>query len=123
MQEIDLEKLAHHKGMSFCYKYNHFMKVDINIWYTDQNTMVSTYAEGMHTVNFIISILEKGQMHKPLIVLMKKLLKLKNYNNKFEGGLSSYAIVLMVDAYLSTYGPFSSVAEAFLGMLKFKDLG
>ena len=25
----------------------------------------------------------------------------------------------MVDAYLSTYGPFKSCAEAFLGMLKF----
>jgi hypothetical protein len=82
-----LEKLAIHKGMSFSYKFNHFMKVDINIWYTDQNTMISTYVEGIHTVNFIMSILDKGAMHKPLIVLMKKLLKLKNFNNKFEGTL------------------------------------
>ena len=95
------------------------MKVDINIWYTDQQTLVSTYTEGTHTVNFIMALLEKGVMHKPLIVLLKKLLKLKNYNNKYDGGLSSYAIVLMVDAYLCTYGPFKSCAEALLGFLKF----
>ena len=94
------------------------MKVDINIWYTDQQTMISNHAEGISTVNFIISLLKRQGMAKHLIVLIKKILKKHNYNNRYLGGLSSYAIILMVDAFLCTYGRFSTIAEAFLGLLR-----
>ena len=80
-----MEKLAACKGFTYIYKGEPSMKVDINIWYTDQQTMKSSYTEGMHTVNFITSLLEKSHNHKPLIVILKKLLKLKNYNNKYDG--------------------------------------
>jgi DNA polymerase sigma len=50
---------------------------------------------------------------------LKKILAFKELNKPFSGGLGSYAVVLMILAYLNAEGENKSISEHLLGFLDF----
>ena len=77
--------------------YNNFniIKVDISI----------------NSINYKqINFIRKGNSHfpqiKPLIKILKKLLILKNMNNSYKGGMSSYCLYLIIYSYLRMHKSF-----------------
>lgn len=55
---------------------------------------------------------------KTVVIILKKLLKAKNLNKPYNGGLGSYSLFLMAAAYFSM-NPVSNAAEGMIGFLDF----
>ena len=76
--------------------------VDNNI-YKEFNTIkvdISLKSINYNQIHFIKSGIRNFPQLKPLIKILKKLLILKNMNNSYKGGMSSYCLFLLVFSYL-----------------------
>ena len=65
----------------------------------------------MNSINYKqMNFIKKGNNHfpqiKPLIKILKKLLIIKNLNNSYKGGMSSYCLFLIIYSYLRMHKSF-----------------
>jgi len=54
----------------------------------------------MECVKLVQEYLAENQVIEPLILVLKQMLKVWGYNDPYTGGLSSYALFLMIVSYL-----------------------
>ena len=74
---------------------NHYMnKVNIDI---------SLNSINQKQIEFIKNSLIDYPMMRPLIKIIKKILQLKNMNNSYHGGMSSYCLFLLIYSYIKLY--------------------
>ena len=104
-----------------------FQKVDVTIGEEGKQ-------DSKRALGFVTNLLATINHLKSAVLVMKKILSANNLNvpftgiNKIErkmhcviiGGLSSYSLLMMCSAYLSTYGTrIGSVGEALMHILDF----
>ena len=68
------------------------INVDITLWSENHN--------GLPCVNLVKSYLAESQLIEPLILVLKQILKVWGFNDAYTGGLSSYALFLMIVSFL-----------------------
>ena len=66
--------------------------VDITLWSDSHN--------GLPCVNLVKSYLHESQLIEPMILVLKQILKVWGFNDAYTGGLSSYALFLMIVSFL-----------------------
>ena len=64
------------------------INVDITLWSENHN--------GLPCVKLVKSYLAESQIIEPLILVLKQMLKVWGFNDAYTGGLSSYALFLMI---------------------------
>ena len=73
--------------------------------------------QGMNCIELINSYLKQFPQIEPVILAVKNMLRIAKMNNPYKGGLSSYAVVLMIVDYTQKYGVKMSSAELLLKCL------
>ena len=68
------------------------INVDITLWSENHN--------GLPCVKLVKSYLAESQLIEPLILVLKQILKVWGFNDAYTGGLSSYALFLMIVSFL-----------------------
>ena len=68
------------------------INVDITLWSETHN--------GPPCVSLVKSYLQESQLIEPLILVLKQMLKVWGFNDAYTGGLSSYALFLMIVSFL-----------------------
>lgn len=68
------------------------INVDITLWSENHN--------GLPCVKLVRSYLSESQLIEPLILVLKQMLKVWGFNDAYTGGLSSYALFLMIVSFL-----------------------
>ena len=97
------------------------MCIDNNI-YKEFNTIkvdISLKSINYNQIHFIKNGIRNFPQIKPLIKILKKLLILKNMNNSYKGGMSSYCLFLLVFSYLKLipYNQKNNYSSLLLGFL------
>lgn len=59
--------------------------------------------------------LAENEVIEPLILVLKQYLKVTQYNDPYYGGISSYAIFLMIVSYLQSHQVPKEIAKVNLG--------
>ena len=70
--------------------------IEVNLDITLQN---STHG-GMECVKLVKTYLSEYDVLEPILLFLKHFLRLGELNNPYTGGLSSYALLLMIVAFL-----------------------
>eukprot|EP00349_Pseudokeronopsis_sp_Brazil_P007770 CAMPEP_0202968248 /NCGR_PEP_ID=MMETSP1396-20130829/13498_1 /ASSEMBLY_ACC=CAM_ASM_000872 /TAXON_ID= /ORGANISM="Pseudokeronopsis sp., Strain Brazil" /LENGTH=134 /DNA_ID=CAMNT_0049694375 /DNA_START=27 /DNA_END=431 /DNA_ORIENTATION=- len=65
-------------------------------------TQMSDVHNGLECVKLVKEFLAENELIEPLILVLKHLLKSSNFNDPYSGGLSSYALFLLIIAFLQT---------------------
>lgn len=83
----------------------YIVKIDISVnrfiqnnYYLDESKIISLCNK--KNVEYVKYQLEKHQEILPIILILKRFMQLKNLNNTFTGGLSSYSLFLMILSFL-----------------------
>lgn len=66
--------------------------MDITLWSESHN--------GLPCVSLIKSYLSESQIIEPMILVLKQMLKVWDFKESYTGGLSSYALFLMIVSFL-----------------------
>ena len=61
---------------------------------------MTDHHNGLQCVKIVQDFLNENDVIEPLILVLKQFLKASGLNNPYFGGLSSYALFLMITAYL-----------------------
>lgn len=77
-------------------KYPEILKRPINI----DITLMTEHHNGILCVNLVKEYLRANQVIEPLILVLKQMLKVWGFNEPYNGGLSSYALFLMIVSFL-----------------------
>lgn len=83
------------------------INIDITLWTESHN--------GPPCVDLVKSYLAESQLIEPLILVLKSMLKEWGFNDAYTGGLSSYALFLMIVSFLQEKKKPTSRAEVNLG--------
>ena len=67
------------------------------------NIDISSNSANYKQINFIKHILADYPEIKPLIKIIKKILQIKDMNNSYKGGMSSYCLLLLIYSYIKFY--------------------
>ena len=67
------------------------------------NIDISSNSANYKQINFIKHILADCPEIKPLIKIIKKILQIKDMNNSYKGGMSSYCLLLLIYSYIKFY--------------------
>lgn len=57
---------------------------------------------GMECVGLVQRFLKEYEIIEPLILVVKQFLKVQNFNDPYTGGLSSYAVFLMIVSFIQS---------------------
>jgi DNA polymerase sigma len=68
------------------------INVDITLWSENHN--------GLPSVDLVKRYLSESQLIEPMIIVCKQMLKVWGFNDAYTGGLSSYALFLMIVSFL-----------------------
>lgn len=79
----------------------------------------SLYMRCFSSVEMIKDIMSKFRHTREIVILLKKLLSLKQYNSTYKGGLSSYSLVLMVSSFLNQFQHIDSIVEKMINIMLF----
>lgn len=79
-------------------------------------TIQDSRHNGLRCVSLVKTFLQKYSQLKPLVLVLKELIKNSGHNNPFHGGLSSYALTLMVVRHIEIR-PNGSMGEMILSFL------
>jgi len=63
-------------------------------------TMMTDHHNGLACVDLVREYLEENQVIEPIILVLKQMLKVWGFNDPYTGGLSSYALFLMIVSFL-----------------------
>lgn len=77
-------------------KYPEILRRPINI----DITLMTEHHNGILCVNLVKEYLKENKAIEPLILVLKQMLKVWGYNEPYNGGLSSYALFLMIVSFL-----------------------
>jgi non-canonical poly(A) RNA polymerase PAPD5/7 len=94
-------------------KYYEVLNKPINIditMYTDQHN-------GLECVGLVQEYLSQISVIEPLILVLKHMLKVWGFNDPYHGGLSSYALFLMIVSFLQVNNKPTLLEHANLGEL------
>jgi DNA polymerase sigma len=80
-------------------KYKCFLDLPINI----DITQMTDHHNGLECVGVVQDYLKENEIIEPIMFVLKQLLKASNLNNPYSGGLSSYALFLMVVSFLQSH--------------------
>lgn len=91
---------------------NHPVSIDISM---DDNRH-----GGVKCVDFVKKVMDRYKFLKEIVVVLKHLLFICNFHEKFSGGLTSYALFLMIASYLQNCEQYPmTFYEAFVGVLNY----
>lgn len=79
-------------------KYKMFLEQPFNI----DITQMTDHHNGLECVRLVQDFLAENEVIEPLIIVLKQFLKVSNLNNPYFGGLSSYALFLMITTFLQS---------------------
>jgi DNA polymerase sigma len=77
-------------------RYPEILRRPINI----DITLMTEHHNGILCVNLVKQFLKENQVIEPLILVLKQILKVWGFNEPYNGGLSSYALFLMIVSFL-----------------------
>ena len=77
-------------------RYPHIVEKPINI----DISLMSENHNGLACVDLVKAYLAESNIIEPLILIMKQMLKVWGFNDPYHGGLSSYALFLMIVSFL-----------------------
>ena len=83
------------------------INIDITLWSENHN--------GPPCVKLVKSYLQESQLIEPLILVLKQMLKVWGFNDAYTGGLSSYALFLMIVSFLQEKNKPALKSEVNLG--------
>lgn len=63
-------------------------------------TQMTDHHNGLECVKIVQEFLEENEIIEPMILVLKQFLKASSLNNPYFGGLSSYALFLMIVSFL-----------------------
>jgi len=66
-------------------------------------TQMTDHHNGLECVGVVQDYLKENEIIEPIMFVLKQLLKASNLNNPYSGGLSSYALFLMVVSFLQSH--------------------
>jgi len=92
-------------------QYMELLRKPINI----DITLMTDHHNGLECVNLIKEYLAENELIEPMILVVKHMLKVWGYNDPYRGGLSSYALFLMIVSFLQARKFPNVIAEANLG--------
>jgi non-canonical poly(A) RNA polymerase PAPD5/7 len=70
---------------------------------SDYITQMTDHHNGLECVGVVQDYLKENEIIEPIMFVLKQLLKASNLNNPYSGGLSSYALFLMVVSFLQSH--------------------
>lgn len=72
---------------------------------------------GLECVSLVKDYMREIEVVEPLILVLKHMLKVWNFNDPYHGGLSSYAVFLMIVSFLQVNNKPTKLDQANLGEL------
>ena len=84
---------------------------------------MTEFHNGLECVRLVQEFLAENEVIEPLILVLKQLLKASNLNNPYFGGLSSYALFLMIVSFLQSMDVPKELAKVNLGRILVQFLG
>jgi DNA polymerase sigma len=63
-------------------------------------TQMTEFHNGLQCVSLVKEYLAENQLIEPLILVLKQMLKVWGFNDPYTGGLSSYALFLLIVSFL-----------------------
>jgi len=72
---------------------------------------------GLECVKLVKQFLSENEIIEPLILVLKQFLKVNGLNDPYYGGLSSYALFLMIVSFLQMHQVPKSLCEVNLGQV------
>lgn len=76
---------------------------------------MTDYHNGLECVHLVQDFLSENELIEPLILVLKQFLKACALNNPYFGGISSYALFLMIVAFLQSHDIPKELAKVNLG--------
>ena len=92
-------------------RYPHIVERPINI----DISLISDNHNGLNCVDLVKKYLEESSLIEPLILVLKQMLKVWGFNDPYHGGLSSYALFLMIVSFLQEKKKPLNVSQVNLG--------
>lgn len=74
--------------------------------------------KGLMCIQLVQSYIKAYPSLKPLVLVLKNLIKIHQLNDPYHGGLSSYGILLLVVAYIQQYGESQSLGSTLINILR-----
>lgn len=93
------------------FKYPDILSKPINI----DITQMTDNHNGLECVQLVRSYLQESQIIEPMILVLKHMLKTWGYNDPYHGGLSSYALLLLIVSFLQFKRKPNTISEVNLG--------
>jgi DNA polymerase sigma len=84
---------------------------------------MTDHHNGLECVSLVSDFLAENELIEPLILVLKQLLKACQLNNPYFGGLSSYALFLMIVSFLQINEPVRELSRVNLGRILINFLG
>jgi DNA polymerase sigma len=78
---------------------------------------MTDHHNGLECVSLVQEYLAENEIIEPLILVLKQLLKACQLNNPYFGGLSSYALFLMIVSYLQSHEQARELSKVNLGRI------
>ena len=94
-------------------------EIKIDVLISEDYDCSSPYMRCLHSVEMTKDILNKFSHCREIVLLLKKLLNIRGLNSTYKGGLSSYALVLMVATFLNHFPYISSIIEQLINIMQF----
>ena len=85
-----------------------------------KNLKDSIFIPSLEIVSYIENVLNNYKEIKPIILFLKRYMKINNINSSFHGGLSSYSLFLLVYAYIKAMNiQANSIGQSLHGFFEF----
>ena len=84
------------------------------------NIKDSIFIPSLEIVSYIQNILNNYKEIKPILLFLKRYMKINNINSSFHGGLSSYSLFLLLYAYIKSLNiKDNSIGQSLYGFFEF----
>ncbi len=78
---------------------------------------MTDHHNGLECVNLVQQYLAENEIIEPIILVLKQLLKACQLNNPYFGGISSYALFLMIVSFLQSHELATEISKVNLGRI------
>jgi len=92
-------------------RYAHIIQKPINI----DITLMSESHNGLNCVELVKEYLSENQLLEPITLVLKQTLQVWGFNDSYKGGLSSYALFLMIVSFLQEKRKPLEISKVNLG--------
>ena len=84
------------------------------------NIKDSIFIPSLEIVSYIQNVINNYKEIKPILLFLKRYMKINNINSSFHGGLSSYSLFLLVYAYIKSMNmQKNSIGQSLYGLFEF----